>query len=119
MATLSELALKAHFEELKKQFSNKGRGSKKQGSPEEITDLISRAIKMSEDFYKNNPEAFTPNHKNDYQLMIRTINKYGNNYKGHPDLMEDAPIDKSFPDKKPMQKAGVAQNQKHKKRNAG
>jgi hypothetical protein len=119
MSTLSELALKGHFEELKKQFNKREATRWERNLPEEITAMIGRAIKMAEDFYEHDPDFFTNDHKEDYQLMIKVINSNGYTYKGHPDLIDDDQMDTSFPGKKPMQKAGVTQKQEQKKRDAG
>lgn len=119
MRTLSELALKGHFEELKKQFSRSETPVWDQDLPEEITSIISRVIKMAEDFYEHDPEVFTNDHKENYQLMIKVLNNNGYSYKGYPDLMDDDQADKSFPEKKPMQKAGITPKQEQKKRDAG
>lgn len=116
MSTLSQLALKGHFEELNKQFTTT---CENLNISEEITALISRTIKMAEDFYEHDPEAFTNDYKKDYQLMINIINNNGYSYKGHPDLISEDQAEKLFPEKKPMQKAGVSQNQKQQKRDAG
>lgn len=119
MSTFSELVLKGHFEELKKQFSRREAPGWDQELPEEITAIISSAIKMAEDFYEHDPEIFSRDYKEVYHLMIKVINKNGYTYKGHPDLMDDVQEDELFPEKKPMQKAGFTQKQEQKKRDAG
>lgn len=112
MSSVSELALKGHFELLKKQYGSKN------DAPKDVLKVMGKAISMAEDLFEHDKSFFTEEHKEDYRFMVKTLNSYGNSYKGHPDLMVDGEAAPVF-DKKPMQKAGKKQEKKDQQKKAG
>lgn len=120
MESLSELALKGHFEELKKKFDKKGMVKAGSKTPNELLNVLSKAVSMAEDIYEHDPVFFSKDHREDYRMMINTLNDHGYTYKGHPDLMEkESGEQQSSYAKKPMQKAGVKESKEKKNRKAG
>ena len=107
MDSLSNLALKGHFEELKKKFDRKGMVRAGEGTSKAILEIVGKAVGMAEDIYEHDPEFFSDDHREDYQQMIKTMNQLGYSYQGHPDLMEGTEQPVKFT-KKPMKKAGKA-----------
>ena len=103
MSTLSDLALKGHFEELKNKFEKKGmaKAGKNQDS---LLKALKKAVATIEDIYEKYPASFTKEHKNNYQSLIQTLLNNGSSYNGHPDIMNSR--EGKIPSKKPMQKAG-------------
>lgn len=107
MSSLTDLALKGHFEELKKKYS----------APEhDLLPLIKTALSMAEDLYETNPELFKKKYRASYSTMLAVLKKHGSSYQGHPDLIEG---DVSHYEKKPMQKAGRKNSKENKERRAG
>lgn len=120
MSSISDLALKGHFEELKKKFDRKGMVKSAGNGSKDLLNIISKAVSIAEDMYEHDPSFFTEDYLEDYRIMISKLQENGYTYNGHPDLMDRQSIEKqsSFP-KKPMQKAGVKESKEKKNRKTG
>ncbi|MGK7392636.1 MAG: hypothetical protein ACNS60_19940 [Candidatus Cyclobacteriaceae bacterium M2_1C_046] len=114
MSSLSDLALRGHFEELKNKFEKKGMAKAGKDS-DSLLKALKKAVGTIEDMYEKYPGSLTPAHRKNYRSLIKTLRRHGSTYTGHPDLINLDDV--TSYSKKPMQKANstVKENKKQQK----
>lgn len=113
MDSLSDLALRGHFEKLKNKFEKKGM-AKAGKETDSLLKALKRAVGTIEDIYEKYPNSLTTEHRKNYRSLIKTLNRQGSTYNGHPDIMK-RDHERSY-SKKPMQKASGAVKEAKKQR---
>ena len=117
MESLSKLALKGYFEQLKSDI-NSSAGIRKEDqkslgyetlrdeSTFDLLELLIKAVALVEEIHQTDDSFLHEDHVADYQSMINSLNAHGIAYKGNSEILEysnTAPL--PLAKKKPMQKA--------------
>ncbi|MDA0196589.1 MAG: hypothetical protein O2887_13975 [Bacteroidetes bacterium] len=114
MESLTKLALKGHFADLRNQIIGKrnveSSGDQKDLEGEalhKLLELLIKAVAIVEDVHQTDATLIDTDQAEDYREMILALNTYGISYKGLPEIIEIKSLPAyKVPDKKPMQKAG-------------
>ncbi len=113
MESLTTLAFKGHFADLRNQLITKGNvipsGNQTDMESEalnKLLELLIKAVAIVEDVHQTDATLIDVDQADDYREIILALNTYGISYKGLPEIIEMQGLPAfSMLAKKPMQKA--------------